>query len=83
MAPVFAANAGTALLVGLVFGLSEFSHYTSRVLKLSVVFIGVASGFMSATFWVADEMDHIWLRAGIISPVFAHTCCAGVVRRQG
>ena len=69
MAALFAANAGTALLVGLVFGLSEFSRCTSRVLRRSVVFIGVASGFMSATFWVADEVNHIWLRAGIISPV--------------
>ena len=69
MAALFAANAGTALLVGLIFGLPEFSHFTSRELRLSVVFIGVASGFMSATFWVADEVGNIWLRAGIISPV--------------
>ena len=69
MAALFAANAGTALLVGLVFGLPEYSHFISRELRLSVVFIGVASGFMSATFWVADEVGNIWLRAGIISPV--------------
>ena len=69
MAALFAANAGTAILVGLAFGLPEFSHYTSRPLRLLVVLIGVGSGLVSALYWMADEVEHIWLRAGIISPV--------------
>lgn len=52
MAALFAANAGTALLVGLVFGLPEFGHCTSRGLRLSVFFIGVASGFMPSALTV-------------------------------
>ena len=69
MAALFAANAGTALLVGLVFRLPEFSHYTSRALRLSVVLIAVVCAVLSAVHWMADEVDNIWLRAGIISPV--------------
>ena len=69
MAALFAANAGTALFVGLVFGLPEFIHCTSKVWRLSLVFIGIASGLMSAIYWMSDEVDHIWLRMVIISPV--------------
>ena len=71
MAALFAANAGTAFFVGLAFGLPEFSHYTSRALRLFVVLIAAASGLVSALYWMADEVDHIWLRAGIVSPVLA------------
>lgn len=71
MAALFAANAGTALVVGLAFGLPQFSHYTSRVLRLIVGTVGVFCALMSALYWMADEVDHIWLRTGIISPVLA------------
>ena len=67
MAALFAANAGTAFFVGLAFSLPQFSHYASRVLRLIVGSIGVVCGLMSALYWMADEVDNIWLRAGIIS----------------
>lgn len=69
MAALFASNAGTAFFALLVFGLPEFIHYTSKVLRLLLVFIGVASGLMSALYWMSDEVEHIWLRMVIISPV--------------
>lgn len=69
VAAALAANAGTALLVRLVFSLPALSDYTSGELRLIVLFIGVASGLASAVYWVANEVDHVWLLAGIISPV--------------
>ena len=69
MAALLAANAGTALFVGLAFDLPEFSHYTSRALRLTVITIGIVSGLVSAQFWMADEVGHIWFRAAIVSPV--------------
>ena len=69
LAALLAANAGTAVFVRLVFGLPEFSEYTSGALRLYVVIIGVGSGLASALSWMADEVDNIWLRLGIISPV--------------
>ena len=69
MAALFAANAGTAFFVGLTFRLPEFSGHTSRVLRFFVVFIAVVCGLISALFWMADEVDNVWLRAGIVSPV--------------
>ena len=69
LAALFAANAGTALFVGLVFSLPQFSHHISRALRLTVGTIGVVCALTSALFWMADEVDNIWLRAGIISPV--------------
>ena len=69
MAALLAANAGTALFVGLAFGLPQFRHHTSRVLRLIVGSIGVVCALMSAMYWMADEVDSVWLRAGIVSPV--------------
>ena len=69
MAALLAANAGTAFLVRLVFGLPGFSDYAPGALRLFVLIIGVASGLVSALYWMADEVDLIWLRAAIISPV--------------
>ena len=69
LAALFAANAGTAFFVGLAFGLPEFSDHTSRALRLSPVLIGVVCGLMSALHWMAEEIDHIGLRIGIISPI--------------
>ena len=69
MAALFAANAGTALFIGLTFRLPEFRGHTSRALRFFVVFIAVVCGLMSALFWMADEVDNLWLRLGIVSPV--------------
>ena len=69
MAALFAANAGTAFFALLAFGLPESVHYTSKALRFIVFFIGVTSGLMSAIYWMADEVENIWLRAVIISPV--------------
>ena len=69
MAALFAANAGTALFIGLTFRLPEFSGHTSRALRFFVVCIAVVCGLMSALFWMADEVDNVWFRAGIVSPV--------------
>ena len=69
MAALFAATAGTALLVGLTFRLPEFSHYTSGALRFFVVFIGVFSGLLSAMYWMADEVDHLGLRTALVAPV--------------
>ena len=69
MASLFAANAGAAFFVGLAFGLPEFSGHTSRVLRLSAIVIGVVCGLASALYWMADEVEHIWLRAGMVAPV--------------
>ena len=92
LAALFAANAGTAFFVGLAFGLPEFSGHTSRTLRLSVVLIGVVCGLMSALHWMADEIDHLWLRIGIISPImvillsllwFANRVSKEVTRHEG
>lgn len=69
MAALFAGNAATAVFVGLVFGLPDLAHYTSRALKLFVVLIGVGSGLASAVFWMAGEVDRVWLQPVFISPV--------------
>ena len=69
VAALLAANAGTAFLVRLVFGLPELEGHTSEELRLFVLIIGVASGLASAVYWVVDEVDHVWLVAGIIAPV--------------
>ena len=69
IASLFAANAGTALFVRLVFGLPEFSEHTPGALRLFVLIIGVVYGLMSAVYWMLDEVDDSWLRAVIILPV--------------
>ena len=69
LAALLAANAGTAFLVRLVLDLPEFSDYTSEVLRLIVLLIAAFSGLLSAVNWMADEVDHLWLRVVIISPV--------------
>ena len=69
LAALLAANAGTAFFVRLVFDLPQFSHHTSGALKFIVVFIGVVCALLSAMYWMADEVDHLWLRTAIISPV--------------
>ena len=38
-------------------------------LRLSLLFIGAASGLLSAINWLADEVDHFWIRAALVSPV--------------
>ena len=68
-AALFAANAGTALFVWLAFDLRELRGHTTRALRFSVLSIGVICGMLSAVHWMADEVDHIWLRLGIVSPI--------------
>ena len=70
LAALLAANAGTALFVGLAFNWPEFSHCTSKGLRLIVAFIGVLSGLVAAVSWLADEVDRSWLTVVFISPVF-------------
>ena len=69
LAALLAANAGTAFFVRLAFGLPEFSDYTSGALRLFVFIIGVASGLVSAVYWMADEVEHLGLRAAFVAPV--------------
>ena len=69
IASLFAANAGTAFFVRLVFGLPEFSEHAPVALRRVLLIIGVASGLMSAVYWMLDEVDDGWLGAGIILPV--------------
>ena len=69
MAALLAANAGTAFLVDLLFLLPEYSHQTSRALRTSVGFIVVVSGLLSALYWMADEVEHLYLRAVFVAPV--------------
>ena len=69
LAALLAANAGTAFLVQFVLHLPELSDYTSEKLKLIVLIIAVVCGVSSAVTWMADEVDHLWLRVVIISPV--------------
>ena len=38
-------------------------------MRLIVLIIAAVSGVLSAVNWMADEVDHIWLRVVIISPV--------------
>ena len=38
-------------------------------MRLSPVFIGVVSGLFSALNWMADEVEHLGLRAGFVAPV--------------
>ena len=92
MAALFAANAATALFIGLTFRLPAFSGHTSRTLRSFVVSIAVVCGLMSAVFWMADEVDNVWLRAGIVSPVlvillvlmwFIDTVNKGVTQHKG
>ena len=69
LAALFAANAGTALFVGLAFSLPEYSSHTSRTLRLLVPLIGVVCAVISAMCWMWDEVDNVWLRVGIVSPI--------------
>ena len=69
LAVLFAANAGTAIVVRLAFSLPQFSHHTSRALRHTVDAIVAVCALMSALYWMADEVDNVWLRAGIVSPV--------------
>lgn len=69
LAVLFAANAGTALVVGLAFSWPQFSHHTSRALRRTVGAIVAVCALMSALYWMAGEVDNVWLRAGIVSPV--------------
>ena len=43
--------------------------WTSDIERLIVLIIAAVSGVLSAVNWMADEVDHIWLRVVIISPV--------------
>ena len=69
LAALFAANAGTAFLVWNVFSFPKYSDHTSGTQKLVVLIIAVVSGLFSAVYWMADEIDNIWLRVGIVLPV--------------
>ena len=69
LAALFAANAGTALFVALIFGLPQSSNPTSRALSHRVGTIGVIYALLSAVFWMTDEVDNVWLRLVIISPI--------------
>ena len=69
LAAVFAVNAGTSMLVGLVFNLPNFVGQTSGTLKLAVVSIAAVCGWMSAMYWLSEEVVHLWLRVGVLSPV--------------
>ena len=40
------------------------------MLNLIVVLLGVGCGSLSTFYWIAYEVEHIWLRTGILSPVF-------------
>ena len=71
LAALLAANAGTAILVRFTFGLPEFSGHTSREMRILVSLIAVASGLMSALNWMADEVEHLGLRAAFIAPILA------------
>ncbi len=71
LAALLAVNAGMAFLVHLTFTLPEFIDYTSHALRLSVLIIASASGFVSAVYWMVDAIDNTWLYAGIISPILA------------
>ena len=69
LAALFAAAAGTALFVRLVFGLPELRGHTPGALKLVILGIGMAYGLMSAVYWILDAVDDNWLSAAIILPV--------------
>ena len=69
LAALFAAGAGTAILVGVTFELPELKGKTPMALRLSLLFIGAVSGVLSAINWLADEADHLWLRAVLVLPV--------------
>ena len=69
LAALFAASAGTALLVGVIFDFPELKGKTPIVLRFSVFVIAAVSGLMSAINWLADEVEHLWLRAVMVFPV--------------
>ena len=69
LAALFAANAATALFVGLAFRLPEFRDHTSGAQRFFVGAIGVICAFGSGVYWMWDEVDNVWLRLGIISPI--------------
>ena len=69
MAALFAVNAGTALVVGLVFRLSR-PYYSTSGLQLAILIIVAFCAFVSALFWMLDVVDNIWLLIAILSPVF-------------
>ena len=68
VAAVLATNAGTALLVSLVFSFPEFKHQATRNLTYWVIFVGGASGLLSAVFWIMDEVGNLYLPAAFIAP---------------
>ena len=69
LAALLAANAGTALLVELVFLVPKYRRHARRALRIIVGFIAVTSGLLSAFYWMADEVDNELLRAGLMAPV--------------
>ena len=69
LATLLAANAGTAFFVRFALGLPGFSGHTSRALRFSVTVIAVVCGLISAVQWMADEVEHLGLRAAFVTPV--------------
>ena len=69
LSALFAAGAGTSILVGVTLEFPELRGKTPMTLRLSLLFIGAASGLLSAINWLADEVDHFWIRAALVSPV--------------
>lgn len=68
LAALLAVNAGAAFFVGHALGLPEYSNYTPGVLRNSILSIAVASGLLSAMFWVSDEVGHLGIQLALVTP---------------
>ena len=66
---MFAVGAGTALFVAVTLDFPEVKDKIPKTLRFSLLFIGAASGLMSASSWLADEVDHLWLHLVLVAPV--------------
>ena len=69
IAAVLAANAGTALLVSLVFSFHEFKNHTTSELRYLTVFAGACSGILSAVFWIMEEVQNLYLPIVLVAPL--------------
>ena len=65
LASVLAVGAGTALLARLIFGLPGVRGHAPGAVRLGSLLIGVVAGLASAICWVLDEVNHVWLAAGV------------------
>lgn len=68
-AAFLAANAGTALLIGLVFNHPDYKDRVPTNLTFLVLLAGGASGLLSAVLWIMSATDNVYLPLVLVVPL--------------